>query len=89
MQIPADTNSELAHFFGGQVSIRMVAEQAQAETVLVIYLFQPLCGYGSNAKTRFQSFFMLMTIQPCFCASSYSGWVKAPTLVLGRPWAGP
>jgi hypothetical protein len=35
---------------------------------------------------RFQSFFMLMTVQPCFFASSYSAWVKVPTLVSGsRP----
>ena len=26
--------------------------------------------YRSNAKTRFQSFFMLMTVQPSFFASS-------------------
>lgn len=32
----------------------------------------PLQGYGSNAKMHFQSFFMLMTTQPCFFASSYS-----------------
>ena len=38
---------------------------------------------------RFQSFFMLMTVQPFFVASSYNAWVKVPTLVSGRPWAGP
>jgi len=43
----------------------------------------------SNAKIRFQSFFMLMTIQPCFFASSWSAWVKDPTLVSGSPCAGP
>src|SRR6516225_9823369 len=37
--------------------------------------------YSSKAKMRFQSFFMLMTTQPCFAASSYSAWVKVPTLV--------
>jgi len=26
-------------------------------------------GYSSNAKIRFQSFFMLITTQPCFLAS--------------------
>jgi hypothetical protein len=46
-------------------------------------------AYGSNAKIRFQSFFMLMTIQPFCFASSYSAWVKVPTLVAGSPWAGP
>ena len=46
-------------------------------------------AHGSNAKIRFQSFFMLMTVQPSFFASSYSAWVKAPTLVSGSPWAGP
>ncbi len=45
--------------------------------------------YCSNANMRFQSFFMLMTVQPCFFASSYSAWVKAPTLVSGSPKAGP
>jgi hypothetical protein len=45
-------------------------------------------GY-SNAKIRFQSFFMLITVQPSFFASSYSACVKVPTLLSGRPWAGP
>jgi hypothetical protein len=45
--------------------------------------------YCSNAKTRFQSFFMLMTTQPCFVASSYNAWVKLPILVAGSPSAGP
>jgi hypothetical protein len=40
----------------------------------------------SNAKMRFQSFFMLMTTQPCFFASSYySAQVNMPTLVPGQP----
>src|SRR4029434_2863362 len=43
----------------------------------------------SNAKMVFQSFFMLMTVQLFFFASSYSAWVKVPTLVLGSPCAGP
>ena len=43
----------------------------------------------SNAKMRFQSFFMLITVQPFFLASSYSAWVKVPTLVSGSPSAGP
>ena len=43
----------------------------------------------SNEKMVFQSFFMLMTVQPFFFASSYSAWVKVPTLVLGSPCAGP
>jgi len=46
-------------------------------------------AYGSNAKMRFQSFFMLITIQPFCFASSYRAWVKVPTLVAGSPWAGP
>jgi hypothetical protein len=45
-------------------------------------------AYGSNTNTRFQSFFMLMTVQPSCFASSYSAWVKVPTLVSGNPWAG-
>ena len=43
----------------------------------------------SNAKMRFQSFFMLMMVQLFFFASSYSAWVNVPTLVLGSPCAGP
>jgi len=31
---------------------------------------RPGAGYCSNAKIRFQSSFMLMTIQPCFFAWS-------------------
>ena len=43
----------------------------------------------SNAKMRLQSFFMLITVQPSFFASSYNACVKVPTLVSGRPCAGP
>jgi hypothetical protein len=42
-----------------------------------------------HAKIRFQSFFMLMTVQPCFFASSYSAWVNVPIFVSGSPFAGP
>jgi hypothetical protein len=49
----------------------------------------PLRCYYSNAKMRFQSFFILITTQPCCFASSYNAWVKAPTLVSGSPAAGP
>jgi hypothetical protein len=49
----------------------------------------PVTDYFSKAKMRFQSFFMLMTIQPSFFASSLSASVKMPTFVSGRPWAGP
>ena len=45
--------------------------------------------YFSKAKIRFQSSFMLMITHPSFFASSYSAWEKAPTLVSGRPAAGP
>jgi hypothetical protein len=38
---------------------------------------------------HFQSFFMLMMVQPLFVASSYNAGVKVPTLVSGRPLAGP
>jgi hypothetical protein len=38
----------------------------------------------SNAKMRLQSFFMLITVQPFCFASSYSAWVKVPTLKLSR-----
>ena len=43
----------------------------------------------SNAKMRFQSFFMLITVQPFFFASSYSAGVKVPTLLSGRPCVDP
>jgi len=46
-------------------------------------------GDHFSEKMRFQSFFMLMTVQPFCFASSYSAWVKVPTLVSGRPCAGP
>ena len=44
---------------------------------------------SSKAKMRFQSSLMLMTVQPFFCASSYSACGNVPTLVSGRPFAGP
>ena len=50
---------------------------------------RPSGRYLSNGNSRFQSSFMLITTQPRFFASSYSAWVKVPTLVSGRPWAGP
>jgi hypothetical protein len=34
--------------------------------------------YCSNANMRFQSFFMLMTVHPCFFAWSHSAWVNVP-----------
>jgi len=34
---------------------------------------------------RFQSCFMLVTTQPCCCASSSGACVKVPTLVAGSP----
>ena len=43
----------------------------------------------SKGKITFQSFFMLMTVQPFFVASSYRACVNVPTLVSGRPVAGP
>src|SRR4051812_29599318 len=43
----------------------------------------------SKANTRFQSFFMLITVQPCFFAWSYNAWGKAPIFVSGSPCAGP
>ena len=45
-------------------------------------------GY-SNANTRFQSVFMLTTVQARDFASSMSGWPNVPTLVSGSPFAGP
>lgn len=46
-------------------------------------------AYYSKEKIFFQSFFMLTTVQPFFFASSYKACVNAPTLVAGRPVAGP
>jgi len=45
--------------------------------------------YLSKVKIRFQSFLMLITFQPLVLASSYSACVNVPTLVSGRPLAGP
>ena len=45
--------------------------------------------YGSNVKTRFQSFFTLMTAQPFFFASSIRAWGNVPTSLSGNPEAGP
>jgi hypothetical protein len=46
-------------------------------------------AYFSQEKICFQSFFMLMTVQPLALASSYKAWLKVPTLVSGNPAAGP
>jgi hypothetical protein len=48
-----------------------------------------LAFYSSNAKIRFQSFFMLMTAQPASSAFCISDCGKAPILVSGRRFAGP
>lgn len=47
----------------------------------------PRQRYFSQAKIRFQSFFILMTNQPLDLASSYSAWVKVPMGLLGSPCA--
>ncbi len=49
----------------------------------------PRRPYGSNAKIRFQSSFMLTTTQPFRPASSISDGGKVPKGVSGRPLAGP
>ena len=36
----------------------------------------PFAPHLSKAKIRFQSFFMLMIVQPCFFAMSYIAWLK-------------
>lgn len=41
------------------------------------------CASYSNAKMRFQSFFMLMTTQPFFFASAISASEKVPIFDLG------
>ena len=47
-------------------------------------------GYSADhGNTVFQSFFMLITVQPRCFASSISDWLNVPTLVSGRPLAGP
>jgi hypothetical protein len=46
-------------------------------------------AFYSNAKMRFQSFFMLITVQLLAFASSISDWSNVPTLVSGNPPAGP
>lgn len=53
------------------------------------FLAPPPAGHGPVGKIRFQSFFMLTTTHPRWRASSLSAWVKVPTLVSGRPSAGP
>jgi hypothetical protein len=39
-------------------------------------------------KIVFQSFFMLMTVQPCFFVSWFNFVAKVPTLLSGGPRAG-
>jgi hypothetical protein len=45
--------------------------------------------HGAAGKIVFQSFLMLMTVQPFFFASSASARENVPTLVSGKPLAGP
>ena len=45
--------------------------------------------FAASEKIVFQSFFMLITTQPFAFASSASAWGKVPTLLSGRPFAGP
>jgi hypothetical protein len=40
-------------------------------------------GYGSNAKICFQSFFMLITVQPFCFASASKASEKVPTFDFG------
>jgi hypothetical protein len=47
------------------------------------------CACYSNEKMRFQSFFMLITVQARAFASAISAWLNVPTLVSGNPPAGP
>src|SRR5208283_1610459 len=54
--------------------------------------FEPQCAasnYFSQENICFQSFFMLITVQPFALASSYKACVKVPTLESGSPCAGP
>jgi hypothetical protein len=46
-------------------------------------------AYLPQLKICFQSFFMLITVQPFALASSYRACGKVPTLVSGNPCAGP
>ena len=45
--------------------------------------------FTSPAKMVFQSFFMLITVQPLALAVSIKAWENVPTLVSGRPPVGP
>jgi hypothetical protein len=77
-----------------EASAAITTTQAMTGLILIKYsssdaLTDAFYGPPSKVKTRFQSFFMLMTTQPCFVASSYKAWVKVPTLVAGSPSAGP
>src|SRR5215475_8253059 len=64
-------------------------EHSDIVTELLLSLTSSGARRYSNAKIRFQSFFMLMTGQSLLFASSYRVCVKAPTLVSGNPCAGP
>ena len=58
------------------------AEERTSQIVRLVPISNIASPY-SNAKMRFQSFFMLMTGQPLLFASSYSACVKAPDQLAG------
>jgi hypothetical protein len=47
-----------------------------------------LATFYEVVKIVFQSFFMLMTVQPCFFVSWFNFLAKVPTLLSGGPRAG-
>jgi hypothetical protein len=75
--------------------VRQSRSRISADRSLSTNLWSQACvivsqtPHCSNAKTRLQSLFILMTVQLFCLASSYSAWGKVPTLVAGSPWAGP
>ena len=84
-----DTADQLIHELLPLAALSSVWSEPRPITRHTIIADYTLEACYSNGKMRRQSFFMLITVQPSFFASSYSAWVKVPTLLSGRPWAGP
>jgi hypothetical protein len=78
-------------YFGGADRGRMEAQEtpASGSEAFADKMRPHRPFFYSNAKMRFQSLFMLITVQPRVFASSMSDWGKVPTLVSGSPPAGP
>ena len=86
---------DLLHSNGWQLKVVKRQQRAFKITGLTWIAERSFAWLGRNRRLtkdyeyRVQSFFMLITTQPCFVASSYSAWVKVPTFVSGSPSAGP